>query len=135
MSNQPSTRRRRASTTARRMPNTSPRSASIALLVLGVWTALGPWFVGYPFTASANAAILRHFALAIVVAYAGFYTYYVGTSGIPSFLGAIGGILLIVAAIAFQQGAPRITANEVGTGALVVIAAVMSVPRGAADRR
>src|SRR5699024_1247145 len=103
------------------------RTPSVALIVFAGWAMLGPWAVGYPFTPSANDKMVRALALAIVVGCSGFHLAFVGTSRVPSLICLLFGILMMISAFAFPHDLAKITANELFTGAAIVVAAVLTL--------
>ncbi|MGH3425152.1 MAG: hypothetical protein ACRDO8_10510 [Nocardioidaceae bacterium] len=127
MSTKPAAGHRRTTRPDREALRRAPRSAGVAIIALGIWTAIGPWVLMYPFTEASNDKIMRAFILAVFVVCCGCYLFYVGSSPVASGICLVGGILFIVSAITFPHDVARVQANEIGTGALIVIAAVMSM--------
>jgi hypothetical protein len=108
--------------------------ATLLLLTLGVWTFLGAFILGYPYTAIGQNSVLRVLGAAIVLMVCGLWIRHVGFSAVAVIVAGLVGAALLWSALELPHEISRIRVNEGIIGALVLIAcgviAATARPRG-----
>ena len=95
--------------------------STLLLLLLGVWTFLGVFILGYPYTAVGQNSVLRVLGAAVVLMLCALRLRIVGFSRIGTALAGLVGAALVASAIWLPHQVGRIRANEGLVGALVII--------------
>ncbi|MGI8613191.1 MAG: hypothetical protein ACR2KL_04500 [Nocardioidaceae bacterium] len=91
------------------------------IVLVGGWLLVSPLFLDYPFTASAQDKQMREYGAAIIVVLGGLWLHqHPRSGGLAALLCAVAGILLVVAAAVAPPALPRVQANEIVCGGLLV---------------
>ena len=101
--------------------------STLLLLALGVWTFLGAFILGYPYTVVGQDSALRVLGAAIVLTLCALWLRYVGFSRVVTALAGLVGAALLASAIWLPHHVARIRTNEGVVGALVIIASIAIV--------
>ena len=101
--------------------------STLLLLALGVWTFLGAFILGYPYTVVGQDSALRVLGAAIVLTLCALWLRYVGFSRVATGLAGLVGAALLASAIWLPHHVARIRANEGVVGALVILASIAVV--------
>lgn len=106
----------------------------LGLLMLALWLLVGQWVLAYPFSVTGQNAALRDLGFAIVIALSALWLRQVGANRFASGLCLLSGFLLVVAGALFPHDAGRVQWNEIISGALVVVSAVIVLSARSASR-
>ena len=101
--------------------------STLLLLALGIWTFLGAFILGYPYTVVGQDSALRVLGAAIVLTLCALWLRCVGFSRVATALAGLVGAALLASAIWLPHHVARIRANEGVVGALVIIASIATV--------
>jgi hypothetical protein len=115
-----------AEVTSQPAPPLLPAS-SLVLLLLGAWSALGVFVLGYPYTVAGQNNELRDLGLGIVLMLAALWLRHVSASV------AVAGTCLVVGALQVLEGlllphtVARVSGNQVVVGVLVLVVSAATV--------
>lgn len=102
-------------------------SAAVALVALAGWLVVSPWLLAYPFDPTAQNAILVQTGAAVVVAWCGLWLVQLGPSRAAAFFALAAGLLTVAAALTFRHDYAAIAVDQIGTGALIAVAAIATM--------
>ncbi len=114
------------SRTAAPFPSVRPLGLTI-LLVLSVWLFVSQWALIYPFTIASQNSALRELGFAVVISLSAIWLRQLGPNRVAVGLLLLSGVLLMVSGVVFSDNIARVRWNEIATGAVVLVAAVMSM--------
>lgn len=107
--------------------------ATLGLVVLGAWTFIGVFVLGYPYSVVGQNSELRALGAAIVLMLCGLWIRHLGFSVVAATLAGAVGAAMTWAAFALPHDNPRVRVDEFIVGVLVMLttaAAAATRPRG-----
>jgi hypothetical protein len=101
--------------------------ATLALLLLGAWTFVGVFMLGYPYSVVGQNSELRALGAAIVLMLCGLWIRHLGFSAVAATLAGVVGAAMTWAAVVLPHGNPRVRIDELVVGVLVMLVTAAAV--------